>query len=448
MRRQAWGWIGTALTAITVVPVPRAAFTAADSGWVPLFNGTDFQGLYSRNYNAPVSNYPDIDPMWTIKYPNTDSVEIYLKAGGGELGTIRTSYHHYRVRIQYRFETSGGLNAGLLYAIDETYPRMGGDGTTATGNWPRSIEQQMKQGEGADAFSIQQVTFDTKLTANHWDPLGKDAKVCEYGCTGRNFHAYPRLDKPTAWNSMEAIVRGKDSAIHVLNGQQVFKLWNIRITDKTGKDLAPWDSGAIGLEAEGAITHYRRWDVMELPATGPHYLNRLFLDAPRANESLPPGKDYTVKWRSIGDFKKVSLQYNSGSGWQPLGDSVDNSGSYAWTVPADIGSSIQLRIAGPGYVRADSIGGLSITSRITGPIPNAGRAFAWQGRLLRLDGMPASARLRITDVTGHPVREIPVGEAAGDLTWDGKDASGRKAPAGFYFAGVAGFGACLRLAWF
>jgi hypothetical protein len=439
------GWMGAAFAIAGSVPA-LGAFTAADSGWVPLFNGTDFKGLYSRNYNAPVMNYPNIDPMWSIRYPNTDSVEIYLKAGGGELGTIRTSYHHYRVRIQYRFETTGGLNAGLLYGIDETYPRMGGDGTTARGNWPRSIECQMKQGEGADAFSIQQVTFDTKLTSNHWDVNGKAATVCEFGCTGRNFQAYPRLDKATAWNSMEAIVRGKDSAIHVLNGQEVFKLWNIRITDKSGKTLSPWDSGAIGLEAENAITHYRRWDVMELPSNGPHYLNRLFLDAPRNGETMPPGKAYNLKWRSIGDFKKVALQYNDGSGWKPIvADSVNNSGSYDWNVPSAIGSTVRIKIAGPDYVRVDSSVSVNVSTRIRGAVPNAGRAFAWQGNLLRLDGIPATARLRITDVTGHLIREIPVGDEAGDLTWDGNDASGRKAPAGFYFAGVAGSAARMRL---
>lgn len=446
MRNRIRGWIGAALAVAGAVPA-LGAFTAADSGWVQLFNGKDFQGLYSRMYNAPVTNYPTIDPIWTIKYPNTDSVEIYVKAGGGELGTIRTSYRHYRMRIQYKFDQDAGLNAGFLYAIDETYPRMGGDGTTAKGNWPRSIEEQMKQGEGADAFSIQQVTFDTKLTSNHWDINGKAATVCEFGCTGRSFNAYPRLDKHTQWNDMEVVVRGKDSAIHVLNGQQVFKLWNIRITDKQGKTLSPWDSGAVGLEAEGAIVHYRRWEIMELPATGPHYLNRLFLDAPRAGETLPPGKAYTVKWRSIGDFKKVMLEYNSGSGWKNAGDSVDNNGSYDWTVPAGLGGSVKFRVAGPDYVRPDS-STISVATRVAGPIPNAGRAFAWRGRLLRLDGAPASASLRIADVTGRLVRELPIGDAAGDLTWDGKDSAGRPVPPGFYFAGIAGSPARLRLAVF
>lgn len=439
------GWIGAALPALLAAGFGQAraaAFTAADSGWVSLFNGKNFEGLYSRMYNAEVTKYPTIDKIFTIRNQNTDSVEMYLQPGGGEIGTLRNNYRHYRVRIQYRFEQDNKLNAGLLYGIDETYPRM-------ANSWPRSIECQMKQGEGGDAFSIQQVTFDTRVTSNHWALNGSPVKVCASGCNARNYGAYPRLDKHTQWNDMEAIVRSNDSAIHILNGQEVFKLWNIRITDNSGKDLAPWDSGAIGLEAENAVVHYRRWEVMELPPTGPHYLNRLFLDAPRLGESVPAGKPYAIKWRSIGDFRKVSLKYDDGAGWKTLADSVDNAGGYDWTTPAGLGSSVRVKImAGAGYVRPDSSGTPPLSNRAGTPIPNAGRVFAWRGRALRLDGLPASARLRIADVTGRLVREIRVGDGAGDLSWDGKDAAGRSVPAGFYFAGFAGLPARMRLAAF
>lgn len=437
------------MAACMAVSAEAADFTAADSGWVPIFNGKDFQGMYSRMYNGPVTNYPNIDQAFAIRYANTDSAEIYVKAAGGEIGAVRSNYKHYRVRIQYRFETNGGLNAGLLYAIDESYPRMGGDGTTAKGNWPRGIEEQMKQGEMGDAFSIQQCTFDTKLTSRRWDPMGQSATVCEFGCTGRNFSANPRMDKNTEWNSMEAIVRGRDSAIHVLNGKEVFKLWNIRITDRSGKTLQPWDSGGIALEAENAVVHYRRFDVMELPPTGPNYLNRLFLDAPKAGETLPTGTAYAIKWRSIGEFNKVSLQYDAGQGWKSIADNVDNNGAYAWTLPANLGASVRVKIAAPEtYVRPDSSGAVQVATGIAGPLPNAGRIFAWRGVSFRLDGVPASARLRIADVAGHTVREIRVAEGSGDLTWDGKDASGRSVPPGFYFAGFAGSSARLRLAVF
>lgn len=423
-------------------------FTAADSGWAPLFNGKDYAGLYSRMYNGPVKNHPNVDAIFTVRNAGTDSAEMYVLKGGATLGTQRTSYSHYRVRIQYRFETVGGLNAGLLYHVDETYPRMGGDGTAEKGNWPRSIECQMRQGEGGDAFSIQQVTFDTRVTSGHWDPAGKAIKVCQYGCDGRNFTAFPELDRATAWNDMEAVIRGSDSAAHRLNGQDVFRLWNIRLTDNTGKDLSPWPSGAIGLEAEGAIVHYRRWEVMELPATGPSFLNRLFLDAPGAGEKLAPKSTYAIKWRTIGGFKKVNLEYDAGAGWKPLADSVENTGSHAWTVPSDATQSLRVRISGPAYVRADTSGVNAIAAGSGIRHWAAGRYFAFGGKRLSLESASPGVRLLIEDVSGRRVRELALGMGPGDVSWDGRDAAGRVVEPGFYFARLPGSPARLRLAVF
>lgn len=128
------GWLGYSVLAGTALGgfVRGAAaqeFTKADSGWVPLFNGRDYDGLYSRLYNQPVT--ATVDPAFRIAYPGTDSAEINIKPIGGEIGTNRIDYAHYRMRVQYRFEAAGSLNAGFLYAVDETYPRMGGDGTVA-----------------------------------------------------------------------------------------------------------------------------------------------------------------------------------------------------------------------------------------------------------------------------------------------------------------------------
>lgn len=414
-------------------------FTKEDSGWVPLFNGKDFAGLYSRMYNAPVTNAPDINAAFRIDYPGTDSVEIRVAAAGGTIGTQRTSYAHYRVRIQYRFETVGSLNAGLLYHVDETYPRMGGDGTIAKGNWPRGIECQMKQGEGGDAFSIQQAAFDTKVNGNAWNVNGKAIKVCEFGCDGRSFIASPRMDKPTDWNSMEAIVRGPDSAIHFLNGPSVFKLWNIRLADKTGATLSPWGSGAIGLEAENAVVHYRRWEVMELPKTGPHFLNRLFLSTPLPGEKIAAQSTYSVKWRQIGDFKKAFLEYDTGSGWKSVGDSVDNTGSYPWKIPNEPSKTLRLRISGPSYVRADSSRGNSEITASTGLTPRAPqRFFTFAGRSIPLDGIGPGAVLTIQDVSGRVVRALPIG--ADGPQWDLKDARGERVRPGLYFARFAGTG--------
>ncbi len=346
----------------TALPVRSQGFTKADSGWVPLFNGQNYQGLYSRLYNKPVTT--TVDPAFKITYAGTDSVEIRIASIGGEIGTVRSNYKHYRMRIQYRFDAPGNLNAGFLYAMDETYPRMGGDGTVAKGNWPRSIECQMLQGDGGDAFSIQQVTFDTRVTNGRWDPKGKPIKVCEHGCDGRDFGATPdKADFPgPAWNDMEVVVRGADTAIHIVNGKEVFKLWNIRTTNDSGVTLAPWDSGAVGLEAENAIVHYRRWEIMELPEAGPNSLVRLFLTNPIQGTAFTAGSKTALTWKTLGDAKKVSVFYDlgAGGGWVMAADNINNAGSFSWTVPDQTSDKLRIKVSAAPWVRPDSSGEIRI----------------------------------------------------------------------------------------
>lgn len=392
------GWTGKAVGLFTlgILGMGGAAlaetFTKADSGWVPLFNGKNYEGLYSRLYNQPVST--TIDPAFKLQYAGTDSAEINVGRIGGEIGTQRTNYSHYRMRVQYRFEEPGHLNAGFLYAMDETYPRMGGDGTTAKGNWPRSIECQMLQGDGGDAFSIQQVTFDTRVTNGRWDPNGKPIKVCEHGCDGRSFGAAPdNADHPgPAWNDQEVVVRGADSAIHIMNGLEVFKLWNIRITDNSGVTQKPWPSGAVGLEAENAIVHYRRWEIMELPDTGPNYLERLFLVSPNQGVKLTAGATANVTWKTLGDdVKKVSVFYNlgAGAGWVRAADNITNTGTYAWTVPTEVSQKVRIKVSAAPWVMADSSDGDNSIVSSTGL---AGRELRGNAQATGPDGKPARLR--------------------------------------------------------
>jgi len=278
------------------------------------------------------------------------------------------------MRIQYRFDEAGSFNAGFLYAVDETFPRSINDGGVTKGNWPRSIECQMLQGDGGDAFSVQQVAFDTKVTDGKWDPNGKAVKVCEKGCDGPSYVATTdSADYPgPEWNDMEVVVRGADSAFHMVNGQTVFKLFNIRITDTIGTTIIPWDHGAVGLQAENAVIHYRRWEIMELPDTGPNYLERLFLISPKKGIHFQAGATATVTWKSLGNIKKVSIFYNLGLGgeWVMVADNINNTGTYNWIVPEEVTDKLRFRISAAPWVTADSSQGdnsISLVARLMGP---------------------------------------------------------------------------------
>lgn len=424
-------------------------FTKADSGWVPLFNGTDFTGIYSRLYGQPVTETPD--PSWIIQYPGTDTAVIRGSSTSkqGNIGT-KKSYSHYRMRVEYRHDVANGNNnAGLTYHTDESAPRM-------QNNWPRSIECQMKQNETGSAFSIQQVAFDSRTTStaagSNWAVSnGTAITACEFGCNGRWYKGFPHIPGGTQWNRMEIVVRGSDSAIHMVNGTVVFKLWNIRLRSNSGQDQQAWGSGAIGLQAEGALINYRRWEIMELPAgtPAPHILNRVFVTSPNTGERLTAGAVHKLTWKSIGSAGKVRLEYTTGTGgWKAVtADSVANNGSYDWQVPAENTQALRVRISGPAWVLADSSDGnntIGTGTRIHAAGRGAGPGLVTVAGLVARDGQV----MEIRDLGGRMVRSFRLqGPAEGFVpTWDRRDDAGRQVRPGIYCARLSGAaGATARL---
>jgi hypothetical protein len=321
-------------------------------------------------------------------------------------------------------------------------------------NWPRSIECQMKQSETGSAFSIQQVAFDSRASSTNaganWAATGGTAITgCEFGCDGRWYKGFPLIQGGTQWNRMEIVIRGSDSAIHMVNGTVVFKLWNIRLRSNSGQDQEAWGSGAIGLQAEGALINYRRWEIMELPAgtPAPHVLNRFFVTSPDSGEKLTPGAVHKITWKSIGSAGKASLQYNTGAGWKPVtGDSVPNNGSYDWTVPAENTQTLRVRVSGPSWVMADSSrannsigGGTGI--RAIGRDPGFAGSAAIAG-LVAKDG----DILEIRGLDGRLVRSIIQRGGEGFIpTWDLRDERGRSVRPGIYLARLSGSPEVARL---
>ncbi len=417
-------------------------FSHADSGWVKIFNGTDFTGIYSRVWggNATIQHPPGAP--FEIVYPGTDTACIRVNGTtpGGNVGTDKTSYSHYRVRVDQKFDQlAPDNNGGLTYHTDETVSRM-------LSNWPRSIEFQMQQKEPGAAYSIQQVTFTTTVSGNHYAATGgQTVQVCENGCNARNYTSNPipaeaENGKPR-WLRFELVVRGADSAIHIINDTVVFKLWNIRIFNDVANKTpnGPYDHGGFGLQSEGASMNYRHWEVMEFPPATPytgHYLHRLFLDNVAAGETLKSGSVYPIKWRTLGlsDIAKVSLQYNTGTGWQPITtDSVSNTGTYNWTVPNLSTQTLRVRVAGPAWAWADSSKGFSSISPASGVRPEFKNpvTFSVQGKGEIFANVNAFQSLEIRNVFGQLVRTFAIGGQ--NLKWDLADQNGHAVQPGIYF---------------
>lgn len=452
-------------------------FTAADSGWVRLFNGQNFDGFYSRTYNVGGVNAPLVSPPgspYSIEYAGTDTAAIRVgtTANQGNIGTLDTTFSHYRVRWESKYDAvNGNSNSGMTYHVDESAIRM-------QNNWPRSIEFQGKQSEIGSAFSIQQVAFSTRVASsgqgsNYVATGGTLVNACEYGCNGRWYRGNPAIRvyesaTPTVprWLRFHLVVRGADSAIHIVNDTTVFRLWNIRIfndsTKATGSNNSgsssrsnmtpdqPWDRGGLAWQAEGATVRYRRLEVMRMPASTPmnaHYLHRLILDEPGSTRSsYQPGETAMIRWRSIGSIPTVKIEYQytmpPGS-WVTIADSVPNTGSYAWTVPTEPQGlakttstvySARMRISSsldyvqPDTSRFDIIWSTSLLSR---PLEGT-LSFGTSGGAVVLAGLSTGTRVEIRDVAGQLIRTLTVAEAP--LVWDRRNAEGAAVPAGLYLA--------------
>lgn len=436
------------------------AFTHADSGWVRLWNGKDWSenNIYSRVYGATAPMvYPPDPTGWNIFYAGTDTAAIGVISVAsnkqGNIGTKRADYSHYRMRVEAKFDVlgnnaSGGDNGGITYHTDETAIRM-------SNNWPRSIEFQLRQVETGAAFSIQQVTFDIKANGNTYNQNGAVTTGCEVGCPNRSYNAAPRISNGSngtaRWLRYDLTARGSDSAIHTVNDTVVLKLSNIRIYNDAGRANktpdGPWGKGGIGLQSEGALLKYRRWEMMEFhkeTPKGENFLHRFFLDAPAKGANVPGGATYTIKWRTLGTIPTVSIEYGTGAtgAWTSAAANIANTGTYEWAVPSSVTGQVRVRVSGPVWAGADSSSGTPTTgigagnpARMTAQNPIS---FSIEGKGKVLSDIGMFARLEIRDVFGRSVRAMDVRDA--NLVWDRRDAGGTKVQPGIYFIRLLGPG--------
>jgi Domain of Unknown Function (DUF1080) len=450
-----WTQAGTFMVLCALGSATAQSFSHSDSGWVKLWNGKDWSegNIYSRVYGA--SAQPTYPPTsnWQILNPGSDTAAIYVSSTSqnqGNIGTKKTSYSHYRVRVEEKFDAAGATNnGGITYHTDETKIRM-------QNNWPRSIEFQMQQQYAGAAYSIQQVTFDIKASGNTYSPNGAATTGCETGCPNRYYKPSPLIQNAvggkTRWLRFELVARGSDSAIHIINDTVVLKLSNIRIyNDKQNNTPdSPYDHGGICLQSEGALIKYRRWEIMEFPAATPkgeNYLHRFLLDAPAkapAGTTIAGGSTYTIKWRTLGPIPTVNIEYGSGTSgaWQSVAANVNNSGTYDWSVPASVSGVVRVRISGPAWAGADSSNGGGPTGIRNNPTDRpfvSPIAFSIEGQGRIATHIEGYSKVEIRDVFGREVRSLRV--QGQDLFWDRKDARGNSVQPGIYFVRLLGNGA-------
>jgi hypothetical protein len=205
--------------------VPRRAFQPQPHS---LFNGRDLSGWHV-DVPAPDSNVRLRNPFVV-----RNGMLVSLGEPRGHLITD-SSYHDYRLEVEYRFPATPG-NAGVL--VHASTPR------ALYGMFPRSIEVQMESGNAGDFWCILE---DIRVP----DMERRRGPPAQWGTTEgkarRILNLTDSSEKPVGeWNNMVIEAVGRTIRVWV-NGDLV----------NDGSD-ATADHGQIALQSEGSEVEFRK----------------------------------------------------------------------------------------------------------------------------------------------------------------------------------------------
>jgi hypothetical protein len=140
------------------------------------------------------------------------------------------------------------------------------------GNWMRSQEFQIQEGDCGDYWGVAGGMFDVPSipdSAGHYvyDKDGPLTAFSALGKAGRRCIKKPDAEKPSGeWNTIELYCKG-DTSVHVVNGVVNMVLYHSRQLDHGTE--TPLKKGKIQLQSEGCEIYYRNIKIepiRDLPA--------------------------------------------------------------------------------------------------------------------------------------------------------------------------------------
>lgn len=225
-----------------------------------LFNGKDLSGWDTFIPETGLNNDPD--KVFSVV---TIDGEPAIRISGQHFGGISTveEYSNYHFSVQFKWgeakyapKLNQKRDSGLLY-------HGVGDHGTGDGFWLRSQEFQVQEGDCGDYWGVAGAGFDVPVVGDSdrftYQPTGEMKAFSEKSPNNRHVLKDPDAEKPTGeWNTLELYCLG-DSAIHVVNGKVVMKLYHSRMPDDS-----PLKRGKIQFQSEGAEVYYRRMEVQAI----------------------------------------------------------------------------------------------------------------------------------------------------------------------------------------
>jgi hypothetical protein len=234
-------------------------------GW-DTFVGPSFDTIQGkRDSLAPGLNNDPLKIFSTV----TEDSKPALRISGERFGGISTveEFQNYHLRMEFKWgkdkhapRKDQKRDSGILYHANGPH---GAD----FGFWMSSQEFQVQEGDCGDYWGVAGGAFKIPAIKNgngEWvyDPKEAVVDFNEKSAAGRHCIKSPDAEKQSGkWNLLEVICFG-DSAIHVVNGAVVMRLYNSRMMkDNHSSRLA---KGKIQLQSEGAEVFYRKIEIRNI----------------------------------------------------------------------------------------------------------------------------------------------------------------------------------------
>jgi hypothetical protein len=244
--------------------------SSKNTNWQPLYNGKDLSGwdtYLGPRYDTTLKKRDTIaiglntDPAHVFGVVKMGDENV-IRISGEHFGGISTTseFENYHLQLQFRWgdlkwapRKKAKRDSGLMY--DAVGPH-GADG----GNWMRSHEFQIQEGDCGDYWACAGAVSDVKARKEKentyiYDPSGTLMTFSSASPLGRHCIKYPDAEKPTGeWNTVDLYCLGSTS-VHVMNGKVVMILNNSRQLDKDKETTLT--RGKIQIQSEGSEVYYR-----------------------------------------------------------------------------------------------------------------------------------------------------------------------------------------------
>jgi hypothetical protein len=236
----------------------RNLFNGKDlSGW-DTYLGPDYDTLLKKRNSDPIGL--NNDPAGVFTVVNLEG-ENMIRISGENFGGISTKeeFENFHLQLQFRWGTlkwyprkNGKRDSGIMYYAVGPH---GADG----GNWMRSQELQIQEGDCGDCWACAGAVYDATVLKEQnnyiYSDTGKLVTFSNVSPDGRRCIKSADGEKPSGeWNTVDLwCFEGK--SIHAVNGVINMVIQNSRQTD-SGKEI-PLTKGKIQIQSEGAEVFYR-----------------------------------------------------------------------------------------------------------------------------------------------------------------------------------------------